>query len=37
LKIASCTALISALLFYIGSRFYKKDLDKVERVALTAE
>jgi MFS family permease len=37
LKIASCTALISALLFYIGSRFYKRDLDKVERVALTAE
>jgi MFS family permease len=30
-------ALISALLFYIGSRFYKKDLDKVERVALAAE
>lgn len=37
LKIASCTALISALLFYLGSRFYKRDLDKVERVALTAE
>ncbi|MCX5818569.1 MAG: MFS transporter [Deltaproteobacteria bacterium] len=37
LKIASCTALISAVLFYIGSRFYKRDLDKVERVALTAE
>jgi MFS family permease len=37
LKIASCTALISAALFYLGSRFYKRDLDNVERVALTAE
>ncbi|MCE5264844.1 MAG: MFS transporter [Deltaproteobacteria bacterium] len=37
LKIASCTALLSALLFYLGSRFYRKDLDRVERVALTAE
>jgi MFS family permease len=37
LKIASCTALISAVLFYLGSRFYKRDLDKVERVALTVE
>jgi hypothetical protein len=25
------------VLFYLGSRFYKRDLDKVERVALTAE
>lgn len=37
LKIASCTALISALLFYLGSRYYKRDLANVERVALTAE
>jgi predicted MFS family arabinose efflux permease len=37
LKIASCMALISFVLFYLGSRFYKRDLDKVERVALTAE
>jgi predicted MFS family arabinose efflux permease len=37
LKIASSMALISLLLFCLGSRFYKRDLDKVERIALTAE
>jgi predicted MFS family arabinose efflux permease len=37
LKIASAMALISCILFYIGSHFYKRDLDKVERVALTPE
>lgn len=37
LKIASSMALISFLLFYLGSRFYKRDLDKVERIALIAE
>jgi MFS family permease len=37
LKIASCTALISFVLFYLGSRFYKGDLDKVEKVVLKAE
>jgi predicted MFS family arabinose efflux permease len=37
LKIASMTSLISCVLFYLGSRFYKRDLDKVERVALTPE
>jgi len=37
LKIAAFAALISCVLFYAGSKFYKKDLDKVERVALTAE
>ena len=37
LKIASAMALISCVLFYIGSRYYKRDLDKVERVALTPE
>jgi predicted MFS family arabinose efflux permease len=37
LKIASLTALISCVLFYLGSRFYKRDLDKVERVVLTPE
>ena len=37
LKIASSVALISFVLFYLGSRYYKRDLDKVERVALTAE
>ncbi len=37
LKIASSMALISFLLFYLGSRFYKRDLDKVERIPLTAE
>jgi predicted MFS family arabinose efflux permease len=37
LKLATIAALISCVLFYLGSRFYKRDLDKVERVALTAE
>lgn len=37
LKIASAMALVSCLLFFIGSRYYARDLDKVERVALTAE
>ncbi|MDP3098743.1 MAG: MFS transporter [Syntrophales bacterium] len=37
LKIASAMALISCVLFYLGSRYYARDLDKVERVALTAE
>ncbi len=37
LKIASAMTLISCVLFYIGSRFYKRDLDKVERIALIPE
>ncbi len=37
LKIASAMSLISFVLFYLGSRYYARDLDKVERVALTAE
>lgn len=37
LKIASVMAVLSCILFYLGSRFYKRDLEKVERVALTAE
>jgi predicted MFS family arabinose efflux permease len=37
LKIASLTSLISCVLFYLGSRFYQRDLDKVERVVLTPE
>ncbi len=37
MKIASCMALLSFVLFYLGSRYYKADLDKVARVALTAE
>jgi predicted MFS family arabinose efflux permease len=37
LKIASAMALISCILFYIGSNFYKRDLDKVERIALIPE
>ena len=37
LKIASAMALISFVLFYLGSRYYARDLDKVERVALTVE
>ncbi len=37
LKMACSMALISFLLFYIGSRFYQRDLAKVERVALAPE
>jgi predicted MFS family arabinose efflux permease len=37
LKIATIAALVSCLLFYLGSKFYKRDLDKVEKVALSAE
>jgi predicted MFS family arabinose efflux permease len=37
LKIASAMALIAAVLFYVGSRHYAKDLERVERIALMAE
>jgi len=37
LKIASSMALLSCVLFYLGSRFYRRDLEKVERVVLTPE
>jgi predicted MFS family arabinose efflux permease len=37
LKIASSMALISCALFYLGSRFYRRDLEKVARVALVPE
>lgn len=37
LKIASAMALISFVLFYMASRYYARDLAKVERVALTPE
>jgi predicted MFS family arabinose efflux permease len=37
LKLATFAALVSCVLFFLGSKFYKRDLDKVERVALTAE
>jgi len=37
LKISSLAAITSFIAFYCGSRFYKKDLEKVERVTLTAE
>ncbi len=37
LKIASSMALISCVLFYLGSRFYRRDLEKVARVALVPE
>jgi predicted MFS family arabinose efflux permease len=37
LEIASSIALLSFVLFYLGSRYYKRDLDKVERIALEAE
>ncbi len=37
LKLTTLAALVSCVLFYLGSKFYKRDLDKVEKVALTAE
>ena len=37
LKIASSMAIFSCVLFYLGSRFYRRDLDKVERVVLIPE
>ncbi|MHB8910010.1 MAG: MFS transporter [Syntrophales bacterium] len=37
LKIASAMSLISCVLFTLGSRFYRRDLEKVERVVLTPE
>jgi dipeptide/tripeptide permease len=37
LKLSTIAALVSCVLFYLGSKFYKQDLDKVERIALTAE
>ena len=37
LQIASSVSLLSFALFYFGSRYYKRDLDKVDRIALEAE
>ena len=37
LKIASSMAIFSCILFYLGSRFYRRDLEKVERVVLIPE
>jgi predicted MFS family arabinose efflux permease len=37
LKVASFAAISSFLAFYLASRYYKKDLDKVERVTLNPE
>jgi predicted MFS family arabinose efflux permease len=37
LKIASAMAIFSCALFYLGSRFYRRDLEKVERVVLIPE
>jgi len=37
LKMATTMALVSCLLFFLGSKFYKRDLDKVEKITLTAE
>lgn len=37
LQMACFMPLCSSVFFYLGSRFYKKDLDKVEKVNLTAE
>ncbi len=37
LKIASAMAILSCILFTLGSRFYRRDLERVERVALVPE
>lgn len=37
LEIASLMPLLSCVLFYLGSRFYQRDLDKVEKIALVPE
>jgi fucose permease len=37
LQIASAMALFSCVLFFLGARFYRKDLAKVERVVLVPE
>ncbi|MDD4997302.1 MAG: hypothetical protein PHI99_04075 [Syntrophales bacterium] len=37
MEIASAMALLSFVLFYLASRFYKRDLDKVAKIALTVE
>ena len=37
LKIASAMALFSCVFFYLGSRFYRRDLEKVARVILIPE
>jgi fucose permease len=36
MEVAAAMCLASCLFFYLGSRFYARDLAKVERVALTA-
>jgi predicted MFS family arabinose efflux permease len=37
LEMASAISLLSFVFFYLGSRYYKRDLDKVEKVMLEAE
>ena len=37
LKIASLMGISSCIFFYLGSLFYKRDLEKVERVKITPE
>jgi len=37
MKILSLFCLIAAILFFIGSFFYKSDLKKVEKVRLSVE
>jgi dipeptide/tripeptide permease len=37
LKIACMSALVSFVLFYLGSKFYRRDLEKVDKIALTPE
>lgn len=37
LEIACIMPLFSALIFYLGSKYYRQDLEKVEKIALVAE
>jgi predicted MFS family arabinose efflux permease len=37
MEVAASMCLLSCLFFYLGSKFYRRDLEKVERVAIEAE
>lgn len=37
LQIACIMPLFSAFIFYLGSRYYRHDLEKVEKIAIVAE
>ena len=37
MEVAASMCLLSCLFFYLGSKFYQRDLEKVERVAIEAE